>query len=168
LNMSGPNGYEDYTYSDYFVGRNRFEGFQSQQMMVRDGAFKVRTDLLSDKVGKSDEWLVSLNLATSVPNSINPLSVLPFKIPLRVFADFGTYAEPWKRGSDQNRFLFDAGLHLPLFQEMVNIYIPLFYSQVFDDYYKSTIPTNRFMKTISFSINLYPEFLRKVNRETEF
>ncbi|MBL0130252.1 MAG: hypothetical protein IPP43_03255 [Chitinophagaceae bacterium] len=31
LNMTGANGYEDYTYSDYFIGRNIFEGIASQQ-----------------------------------------------------------------------------------------------------------------------------------------
>jgi hypothetical protein len=30
LNLTGPNGSEDYTYSDYFIGRNEFEGAASQ------------------------------------------------------------------------------------------------------------------------------------------
>ncbi len=46
LNMTGPNGYEDYTYSDYFLGRNKFDKLPSQQIMMRDGGFKIRTDLL--------------------------------------------------------------------------------------------------------------------------
>ncbi len=75
LNMTGPNGYEDYTYSDYFLGRNKFEGTASQQIMVRDGGFKVRTDLLADKVGKTDDWLMAVNFSTTVPASINPLSL---------------------------------------------------------------------------------------------
>ncbi|MES1225319.1 MAG: M1 family aminopeptidase, partial [Bacteroidota bacterium] len=57
LNLSGPKGYEDYTYSNYFIGRNEFEGLSNQQIMNRDGAFKVRTDLLGDKIGKTDDWL---------------------------------------------------------------------------------------------------------------
>jgi hypothetical protein len=81
LNLSGPNGYEDYTYSNYFLGRNEFEGFASQQTMIRDGAFKVRTDLLSNKVGKTDRWLVATNFTTDIPKNINPLSLLPVKIP---------------------------------------------------------------------------------------
>jgi hypothetical protein len=40
LNLTGPNGAEDYTYSDYFMGRNEFEGVLSQQIMVRDGGLK--------------------------------------------------------------------------------------------------------------------------------
>ena len=168
LNMTGPNGYEDYTYSNYFVGRNRFEGTESQQIMIRDGAFKVRTDLLADKIGKTDDWLMALNLNSTIPQNLNPLSVLPVKIPLRIFLDIGTYAEPWKKGSEEDRFLFDAGLHIPLFSETLNIYIPLLYNKVYGDYFKSTIPKNRFLKTISFSINLYNQQLKELNRETEF
>ncbi|HEY0066449.1 MAG TPA: M1 family metallopeptidase, partial [Flavisolibacter sp.] len=168
LNMTGPNGYEDYTYSNYFYGRNEFEGAASQQVMIQDGGFKVRTDLLASKIGKTDDWLAAINLNTSIPDKINPLSVLPIKIPLRVFADIGTYAEAWKRNADADRFLFDAGLHLPLVRGMVNVYIPLVYNRVYGDYFKSTIPKNRFLKTISFSVNLYNHELKEINRELEF
>lgn len=168
LNMTGPKGYEDYTYSDYFIGRNKFEGLPNQQMMIRDGGFKVRTDLLAGKIGKTDNWLMAAKFVSSVPDKLNPLSRLPFKIPLRVFADIGTYAEAWEKGDDTDRFLFDAGLQLPLFHEVVNIYLPLFYSKVYSTYFKSTIPDNRFLKTISFAINFYNRDLKKRNRETEF
>jgi hypothetical protein len=66
LNMTGANGYEDYTYSDYFIGRNKFEGMASQQIMMRDGGFKVRTDLLASKVGKTDDWLIATNFTTTL------------------------------------------------------------------------------------------------------
>ena len=168
LNMTGAKGYEDYTYSDYFVGRNHYEGVESQQIMIRDGGFKVRTDLLADKIGKTDDWLMALNFNSTVPESINPLAVLPIKIPLHVFLDIGTYAEPWKKGSEEDRFLFDAGFHIPLFNETLNIYIPVLYNKVYGDYFKSTIPKNRFLKTISFSINLYNKHLKALNREIEF
>jgi hypothetical protein len=168
LNMTGANGYEDYTYSDYFLGRNEFEGTVSQQIMIRDGGFKVRTDLLANKVGKSDDWLAAINLSTSIPDKINPLSVLPVKIPLRVFADIGTYAEAWERNADADRFLFDAGFHLPLLNGMLNVYVPILYNRVYGDYFKSTIPKNRFLKTISFSIDLYSREAKAINRELEF
>src|SRR5690606_1951477 len=165
LNMTGPNGYEDYTYSDYFIGRNEFEGLASQQIMMRDGGFKVRTELLADKVGKTDDWLIALNLSTTIPPNINPLNVLPVKIPLKLFADIGTYAEVWDRNATGDRFLFNAGLQLPLFKETINIYIPLVYSKVYKDYIKSTLEKkNRFLKTISFSIDIANFNLRKFNR----
>jgi hypothetical protein len=164
LNMTGANGYEDYTYSDYFIGRNEFEGIASQQIMVRDGAFKVRTDLLADKVGRTDDWLVALNFSSTIF-----AGVLPKEIALKVFVDVGTYAEPWKKNSTQDRFLFDAGIHIPILKETVNIYIPIFYSSVFKDYIESTIPKKgRFWKTISFSIDISNFSLRKFNRNLDF
>ncbi len=165
LNMTGANGNEDYTYSDYFVGRNKFEGTASQQLMARDGFFKVRTDLLADKVGRSDDWLIAMNFSSTIPSSINPLSILPFSIPLKVFVDIGTYAEAWDRNANTDRILFDAGLHLPLFKETINIYLPIFYSAPFKEYIKSVLPPkNRWLKTISFSIDISNFNVRKFNR----
>ena len=169
LNMTGPNGYEDYTYSDYFIGRNEFEGVASQQMMIRDGGFKVRTDLLADKVGRTDDWLVAVNFSSSIPSGLNPLSLLPVKIPLNIFLDIGTQADAWKTDSEEDRFIFDAGIHIPMFKETVNIYIPIIYSKVFKDYILSTIEKKgRFWKTISFSIDISNFSFRKFNRNLEF
>lgn len=169
LNMTGANGYEDYTYSDYFVGRNEFNGFISQQIMVRDGGFKVRTDLLADKIGKTDDWLIAANFSTTIPSAINPLELLPFKIPLKFFVDIGTYAEAWKQGSDADRFLYDMGLHIPLLKETINIYIPLLYSKVYKDYILSTsLKKERFWKKISFSIDISNFSFRKIDRQLNF
>ncbi|MBA2562053.1 MAG: M1 family metallopeptidase, partial [Chitinophagaceae bacterium] len=92
LNMTGANGYEDYTYSNYFVGRNEFEKSASQQIMIRDGGFKVRTGLLAAKVGKTGDWLAAINFKTTIPKNVNPLEALPIKIPIKLFFDIGTYA----------------------------------------------------------------------------
>lgn len=167
LNMSGPNGEEDYTYSNYFVGRSEFEGLASQQLAVRDGGFKIRTDLLANKVGKTDDWLMAANFNTTVPDRLNPLSILPIKIPLRLFADIGTYAEAWKRNSESDRFLFDAGFHIPLLGETINIYFPVIYSSVFSDYVKSTYEKNKFFKTMTFSID-FGKTLQKINSISPF
>lgn len=167
--MTGANGYEDYTYSDYFIGRNKFDGFASQQIMVRDGGFKVRTDLLADKVGKTDGWLVAANFSTTIPPNINPLNLLPVKIPLKIFFDIGTYSDAWKQNAETDRFLFDAGLHIPLFKETINIYIPLIYSDVYKSYIQSTIAKkNRLLKTISFSIDISNFNFRKIDRNFDF
>lgn len=164
LNLTGANGYEDYTYSDYFRGRNKFEGMESQQIMERDGAFKVRTDLLGDKVGKTDDWLIAVNFSSTIPSGLNPLSFLPIKIPLNFFVDIGTYADAWKRDANEDRFLFDAGLHIPLFKT-INIYLPLIYSKVFKDYKLSSIPKKgRLWKMMSFSIDISNFHLRKIDR----
>lgn len=169
LNMTGANGYEDYTYSDYFIGRNKFEGFASQQIMVRDGGFKVRTDLLAEKIGKTDNWLAAVNFSTTIPSSINPLSMLPVKIPLKLFLDIGTQSEAWKPDADTDRFLYDAGVQIALLKETINIYIPLLYSSVYRDYIQSTIEKKqRFWKKISFSIDISNFSFRKIDRNFNF
>ena len=166
--MTGANGYEDYTYSDYFIGRNKFEGLGSQQIMMRDGGFKVRTDLLSSKVAKTDDWLLAANFSSSIPPGINPLNLLPIKIPLKIFVDIGTYAEAWKTDDGQGRFLYDAGFQLSLFKDVLNIYFPVLYSKVYHDYYKSTMPDKKYGKTISFSIDIQKISFRKLFPQIPF
>lgn len=168
LNMSGPKGYEDYTYSNYYIGRNEFEGFASQQIMMRDGGFKVRTDMLASKVGKTDNWLAAVNFTSDIPDQVNILKLLPVKIPLKVFLDLGTYAEAWKQNADGNRLLYDAGLQLSLLKNTVNIYFPLLYSKVYRDYFNSTITDKKFLKNIAFSIDIQNLSLKKINRLLPF
>ena len=169
LNMTGASGYEDYTYSDYFIGRNKFDKFPSQQIMVRDGGFKIRTDLYAEKVGKTDEWLAAVNLTTSIPSGLNPLSILPVKIPLKLFLDIGTYGDAWKKDAELDRFIFDAGLQLSLFANTLNIYVPVVYSSIYKDYIQSVLEKKgRLWKTISFSIDISNFSLRKINRDLDF
>ena len=168
LNMTGPKGYEDYTYSNYFVGRNEFEKFSSQQIMIRDGGFKVRTDYLSNKIGKSDNWLAAANFTSTIPKAINPLAVLPFKLPLKLFFDIGTYADAWKKNAATGRFVYDAGLQLSLFKNVVNIYVPVLYSKEYKDYFKSTITEKRFIKNIAFSIDLQNINLKRMVPQIPF
>lgn len=165
LNLTGANGYEDYNYSNFFIGRNDFMEFPSQQIMIRDGGFKVRSDLLSSKIGKTDDWLTAINLQSDIPRNINPLQVLPFKIPLTIFLDLGTYSAGFKNNSTGGRFLYDAGFQLSLFKNLLNIYIPVAYSKVYRDYYQSTITQKRFLKTISFSFDLQEINLKKFNQQ---
>lgn len=168
LNMTGPKGYEDYTYSNYFVGRNEFEKFSSQQIMIRDGGFKVRTDYLSSKIGKTDNWLAAANFTSTIPNAVNPLAVLPVKLPLKVFIDIGTYAEAWKKDATTGRFVYDAGLQLSLFKNVLNIYIPILYSKEYKDYFKSTIIEKRFWKNIAFSIDIQNINLKRLVPQIPF
>ncbi len=154
LNMTGPNGAEDYTYSNYFIGRNESSGWESQQIMYRDGAFKARTDLLSRKVGKSDNWLSAINLVTDIPDKINPLSLLPVRIPVRLFADIGSFAGAWETGYTEQRILYDAGVQVSFFYDLVKVYIPVVNAKPFRDYNRSVLGDNRFWKTLSFSIDV--------------
>lgn len=152
LNMSTPKGYEDYTYSNYFLGRNEYEGFFSQQVMMRDGGFKVRTDLLGNKVAKTDDWLIALNFTSS----FHP------KVPIKLFADIGTYSDAWHADAQGSKLLFDAGIQLSLCKDLINVYLPLVYSKVYRDYFRS-YPNNSFFQRISFSIDIQDIRFKKIS-----
>lgn len=146
--LTAVRGEEDYTYSNYFIGRNSFDGFTSNQIMMRDGGLKLRTDLFEGLQGRSENWVASLNLNTSIPK------IFPVNIPLKIFFDAGTYAEAWDTDNPNPRFLYVAGLQLSLFRGLINIYAPVLYSKQFRDQLKSVPEENTFVKKLSFSIDI--------------
>jgi hypothetical protein len=168
LNLSAPKGSEDYTYSNYFFGRSEQDGFAAQQMMMRDGGFKVRTDFLANKIGKTDNWLMAVNFSTDIPDQINILRILPFTVPLKLYVDLGTYADAWQPNAEGSRVLYNAGLQLSFLKNTINIYAPLLYSQPYKDYFLSTIPEKRFFKNIAFTIDLQNLSLKKFDRRMPF
>ncbi|HTF31993.1 MAG TPA: M1 family metallopeptidase [Flavitalea sp.] len=148
--LTAVRGSEDYTYSNYFIGRQESDGIASQQIMMRDGGLKIRTDLFQDLQGRSDNWVASMNFNTSIPKAI-----LPPVIPLKIFFDIGTYAEAWDKEATGNRFLYVGGLQLSLFKDLLNIYAPLIYSKTFRDNLKTVPEENKFFRKISFSIDVH-------------
>lgn len=155
--LTAVRGNEDYTYSNYFMGRNENEYFLSQQIMMRDGGLKLRTDLFQDLQGRSDDWVSSINLNTTLP-----AKMFPFKLPLSVFFDIGTYAGAWKKDANTSRFLYVGGLQLSLFKKLLNIYAPLIYSREFRDNLKTVPEENKFFKRLSFSIDLHRFDMRRI------
>lgn len=137
--MYGANGLADYTYSQPFMERGQSADIGGRQIYLRDGAFKYRTDFSAVRPGLSsqgldffDNWLAALNLVADVPDKYNPLSLLPVKIPLRLFADFGTSASPWRKQSTHQRFLYSAGLQFTV-AKALHIFVPLVQSSVFKE-----------------------------------
>ena len=146
--LTAVRGDEDYTYSNYFIGRNNFEGSSARQIMMRDGGLKLRTDLFAGLQGRSDNWVASVNLNTTLPK------IFPVKVPLKIFFDAGTYSGAWDIENTHTRFLYVAGLQLSLFRDLLNIYAPVLYSKQFRDQLKSVPDENTFMKKLSFSIDI--------------
>ena len=155
--LTAVRGNEDYTYSNFFFGRNEYNGFSSQQIMMRDGDLKLRTDLFQGLQGRSANWVASANF-----NSTLPPSLVPAWLPLKVFLDVGTYAEAWQNNPPTNRFLYVGGLQLSLLKDMLNFYAPLFYSSDFSNQLKTVPGANGFWQKISFSIDIQDFSLRKV------
>jgi hypothetical protein len=148
--LTAVRGNEDYTYSNYFIGRNEGTGLASQQIMMRDGGLKLRTDLFQGLQGRSDNWIASMNLATTLPKGL-----LPFNPPLKIFLDAGTYADAWKKDAATSRFLYVAGLQVTMFKDLLNVYVPIIYSKEFKDNLKTVPDENTFFKKISFSIDIH-------------
>ncbi|WP_207513159.1 M1 family metallopeptidase [Longitalea luteola] len=154
--LTAVRGYEDYTYSNYFIGRNEPDGLSSQQIMMRDGGLKLRTDLFQGLQGRSDNWIASMNLTTTLPKGM-----FPVPLPVKIFLDAGTYADAWKKNAATSRFLYVAGLQLTLFKDLVHIYAPVLYSREFRDNMKTVPEENTFFKKISFSIDVHRFNIRK-------
>jgi hypothetical protein len=147
--LTAVRGSEDYTYDNYFVGRSEFTGLASQQIMDRDGDLHLRTDLFQGLQGRSDSWVASLNLRTTLPRQI-----VPQWFPLKLFLDIGTYAEAWGNTPSTSHFLYVGGFELDLLHDILRIYAPLVYSSDFSSQLKTVPDQNGFGKKISFSIDL--------------
>ena len=155
--LTAVRGVEDYTYSNYFIGRNEFTGGASQQIMLRDGDLKLRTDLFQDLQGRSDNWVAALNLTSTLPRQI-----VPEWLPVKVFFDLGTYSQAWQNNPPTSHFLYVGGLQLSLLENVVRVYLPLVYSKDFSNQLKTVPDQNGFWKKISFSIDLQNINFRKL------
>ncbi len=172
--LLGGTGEDDYTYSNYFIGRSASasnpelpvsnNGLGGRQLMIPNGGgLKLRLDQYSFLYGQSDDWVAAVNLNTTIPRVI-----FPFKIPLLLFLDIGTYAEGWKKNASTSKFLYTGGLQLSLFKNVLNIYAPLIYSNEFKSTIKTDSRLKKFSNRITFSIDLQNISLKKLVPQIPF
>ena len=115
--MSGQTGVYDYLFNNTFLGRTAYSpNFLSQQLGDSHGGFKTYTN-----TGSSNNWLISLNTKLNLP-----------KLPFGVFADIAYY--PYKennQGVIRNKVgsNFDFGLWIPIKKNLIELYVPLLYSE---------------------------------------
>lgn len=161
------NGDDDYTNSNYFLGRSasmwygdipvKNGGIAAQQVMIQNtGGLKFRLDPYSSVQGYSANWVAAINVSSTLPDKI-----FPSKIPLKVFFDAGTYAEAWNDDNAPSRIFYTGGLQLSLFKNVLNIYAPLIYSKAFKEQLKTDPEASKFFKKITFSIDLSQVKLKK-------
>jgi hypothetical protein len=160
--LTAVRGSEDYTYENYFIGRNDFNGLASRQIMMRDGDLKLRTDLFQGLQGRSDNWVAAVNL-----NSTLPPQIAPGWLPLRLFFDLGTYSQAWSDNPPTSHFLYVGGVELDLFH-VLRIYAPLVYSNDFSNQLKTVPGQNGFEQKLSFSIDFQQIPFRKLFGYTPF
>ncbi|MEP7278014.1 MAG: M1 family metallopeptidase [Bacteroidota bacterium] len=167
--LLGVRGDEDYTYSNYFIGRSASminpdgpianKGLGAQQIMIRDGGFKLVLDQYPFLQGRSENWVAALNFTSTLPYNLFH-TVLPVKL----FFDLGTFAEAWQKDAPVSNFLYTGGVQLSLLHDLINVYMPVLFSNDFRSNIKSAWPKNRFLKTISFSIDIQNFRLNKINK----
>jgi hypothetical protein len=146
------SGQNDYLYDETYFARNQQSGLWSQQISMKEGGFKVNTLQYASQLGLSDDWLLSMNLKSDIPY---------MKLPVRVFADIGTFSNAKQQNPSGASVLFDAGLELYI-GDYLNIYFPLILSQDFRDYTKSVYTDKKFLRTVTFSLNLGNLYWSKV------
>lgn len=144
---SGNNGDQDYLFEHYFLGRQEFEGLMSQQIIIKDGGLRARTDGVSGDLGTSGSYMYALNFDLDFPKKLpfslywnlvksgeNPMiRYTDFRDELRVF----DYAE--------------IGVALKVVPDIVEIYFPLIYNQELEGAVNLTSDT--YFKKISFMID---------------
>ncbi len=137
-------GQNDYLYDETYFGRNQQSGLWSQQISMKEGGFKVNTLKYASQLGLTDDWLFAVNLKTDIPY---------LKLPIRLFADFGTFANAKQQNPSGASVLYDAGIELYI-SDYLNIYFPLILCKDFKDYTNSVYTDKKFARTITFSLNI--------------
>lgn len=138
-------GVNDYLYDDTYIGRTESTRLPSQQISMREGGFKIPTPLYASPLGRSDNWLATLNVETDLP--------LGF-IPLRLFLDAGTFTNAGTLNPSGSKFLYAGGVSLNLPFDVFNIYFPFVFSPDYKDYMTTIHGKNRVPKSMVFTLNL--------------
>lgn len=117
--LSGSSGMDDYTYNRTFLGRFEQPGnevgnqFLAQQFYPDEGAFALYSNL-----GRTREWLTSLNIRSSLPLLRN--------IPVQAYAHVGVFGnnQPLNVDIANSDWAFETGIRFS-FIELLDIYFPV-------------------------------------------
>ena len=110
LQMTAWNGLNDYMFSEKSLGRTETDGLYTQQLFMAEGGLKHHTNISSQK------WLSTLSAEYNLTKRLR------------------LYAESGSNGTD---VAYGAGLRIPLLQNIVNIYLPVYTEEGmvdFEDY----------------------------------
>lgn len=139
------SGANDYLYEGTYIGRNKTEGIGSQQIAIQEGGFKTPTLLYANQLGRTNNWLMSINAKTDLPFK---------KVPIRLYADIGAFANAKNINPYHRAICINTGLEIHLLKETINIYLPLLSDKGYSDYLKQMYPQNKLLHSLSFSLNI--------------
>lgn len=138
-------GFNDYTYDEYFFSRQNQSGFQDDQVSLSQGG-GFKTPLGSAySIGMSNHFAAALNFSCDLPFK------LPQWIPLRVYFDVGSYSTH-SGAKFVNNVLYNGGLSLN-YKDIAAVHLPLVFSKDLGDLYKGS--HKDLLSRLSFTINLH-------------
>jgi len=136
--MGGTTGTNDYLFDHIYLGRSESTGILSQQFIEGDGGFKAPSRIASTN------WMSALNIRSSMP-------YLPRQI--RLYADIGACNGSNLDPLNRSGILYDAGVNLSVFKNILEIYFPVVQSpETSHDLYQ--VQRLSYAETIRFTLNL--------------
>ena len=115
-------GYNDYRYDDFYLGRTEVGGFSSQQVHIREGGLKLPINSPNRSIQASNDYILALNLKADFPFD------LPLGLPIKPYFDIGYYHDitPLGRGKEfSDQLLWSGGFMLDAFDGILGIYFPI-------------------------------------------
>jgi hypothetical protein len=137
LRLSDNTGYIDYTYDQTLMGRGASNGIFAQQILPREGGFKTLAG-----IGSTNDWLVAANLRCDIPGLL----------PIKLFADFGTYANAKSAFPGSQALVYNAGVILKVKENIFEVYFPVVASNDIKQYWE--LNKVKYAQRITFLFNL--------------
>lgn len=134
--MSSWSGGNDYLFNDFYFARNNADNFLNQQMTLHDGGFKAYSP-----GGQSNKWLFAVNTEVKIPF-----------LPVKLFADLGTYYNAKKAYTGSAAWVYDAGVAIILIKNVCEVYFPFVFSNDIKNYH--TANDLKFGDKIRFTCNI--------------
>ncbi|MBI5217678.1 MAG: M1 family metallopeptidase [Bacteroidia bacterium] len=153
--LTGNLGTEDYTYDQVFLGRTNDIRIDTMNVWARqftktDGGFTIFSPL-----GQTNDWLVSLNLSTSIPS----------EAPFRLYTNIATYSDI-NSFYKSNGIVWEMGIELSIIPDIFAVYFPVTMS---DDLKETNeFYAHNYWQKIRFTLNLNklnPFDYRKIKAE---
>jgi len=136
-------GFNDYTYDEYFFGRqNQNQSQRHQVSMYNGGGFKTAVGSAYN-IGTSNNFAIAANGAIDLPFG-------PTWLPIQLYFDMGVFST-YSGDKFVNNMMYNGGFSVHL-TPLLTIHIPLVYSENLGNIHREL--HNNFFNRISFSFNL--------------
>lgn len=139
------NGENDYLYDETYFGRSERDGIAYRQVSMKEGGFKLPTSFYASPLGRSDDWLASLNIKSDLPLG---------KLPIRLFLDIATFSNAKQLNPSGDAFLYMAGAEIHVLYDLLSIHVPFVLSRDYKDYLKSIYGNKQFSNSITFTLDV--------------